>query len=82
MGEKKRILFYGDSNTYGYDPFGDYWEMRYPASVRWPDRLVGLLPSWEILPEGLNGRRIPRNPSKDGYSGLPLERLGPGGYFS
>lgn len=55
-----RIVCFGDSNTYGYDPrsyFGD----RYPASDRWPD-LLEKKTSWEIINAGVNGREIPRNP--------------------
>ena len=35
----KTILFYGDSNTYGYDPrsfFGD----RFSREIRWTSRLA------------------------------------------
>ena len=34
----KTILFFGDSNTWGYDPRG-IWDDRYPEEVRWVDRL-------------------------------------------
>ena len=55
----KRVLFYGDSNTYGYDP-ADYIEGRYPASVRWVERLrKELAGEWQIYDDGLNGRCIP-----------------------
>ena len=50
-----KILCFGDSNTYGYDPrsfFGDRYDNR------WPDLLTG----FEVLNEGANGRIIPRNP--------------------
>lgn len=52
-----RVVCYGDSNTYGYDP-RSYLGGRYPESVRW----TGLLQSegWEIVNEGENGRLIPR----------------------
>lgn len=33
----RRILFYGDSNTYGFDPRDGG---RYPETIRWPDRLA------------------------------------------
>lgn len=50
-----RLLCYGDSNTYGYDP-RSYLTARYPADVRW----TGLLPpDWEVLNWGMNGREIP-----------------------
>ena len=59
----KRILFYGDSNTYGYDPCASvYEEGRYPKEVRWVNILRGYLAdSWEILDDGVNGRCIPES---------------------
>ena len=53
----KRIICFGDSNTYGFDPrdpFGD----RYPPSERWPDILAGRT-GWDVVNLGLNGRTIP-----------------------
>ncbi len=52
-----RILCFGDSNTYGYDPRSCLGG-RYPASVRW----TGLLRSagWAVINEGENGRCIPQ----------------------
>ena len=32
---RRRLLCYGDSNTYGYDP-RSYLGGRYPDSIRWP----------------------------------------------
>lgn len=55
-----RILCFGDSNTYGFDPrsfFGD----RYPADDRWVD-LLSARTGWEVINAGVNGRQIPRNP--------------------
>lgn len=52
-----KILCYGDSNTYGYDPrsfIGD----RYPADARWVE-LLAKETGWEIINRGLNGREIP-----------------------
>lgn len=52
-----KILCFGDSNTYGYDPrsyFGD----RYPAQSRWVDLLAEKL-SCETVNAGENGREIP-----------------------
>ena len=34
LREMEKIIFYGDSNTYGYDPRG-FFGMRYPKEVRW-----------------------------------------------
>lgn len=55
-----KVICYGDSNTYGYDPrsmFGD----PYDAKHRWVD-LLAEKTGWEILNWGLNGRDIPVEP--------------------
>ena len=53
----KRILCFGDSNTYGCDP-RSYFGSQYPADIRW----TGLLQSagWEESNCGQNGLCIPR----------------------
>lgn len=58
-GELMKVLCFGDSNTYGYDPRG-YFGGRYDPEDRWPD-ILGVQTGWEICNEGLNGREIPRN---------------------
>lgn len=51
---KKRILCFGDSNTWGYIP---ECGTRYPDDVRWTGILAGELgEGYCILEEGLNGR--------------------------
>ena len=55
-----RVLCFGDSNTYGYDPrsyFGD----RYPAQTRWTDQLARNT-GWDVMNFGVNGRSIPSQP--------------------
>lgn len=52
-----RILCFGDSNTYGYDPCSPL-ESRYPAQQRWVDILAGKL-GCECINAGQNGREIP-----------------------
>lgn len=52
-----RVLCFGDSNTYGYDPrrfFGD----RYDAEDRWVD-LLAKQTGWDVINLGANGREIP-----------------------
>ncbi len=50
----KTVLCYGDSNTWGYDPST---EDRYPLATRWVSVLARELgPSYQVIPEGLNGR--------------------------
>ena len=49
----RRILCFGDSNTYGYDPRGG----RYDENTRWTKRLDTLLgDGWTVVEEGFNGR--------------------------
>ena len=49
-----RIVCFGDSNTYGYDPVS----LRYGAENRWPDLLAGMQEK-EVVNMGQNGRTIP-----------------------
>ena len=50
---QKRILCFGDSNTYGYPPVGG----RYDENTRWPMRLNRELGSgFTVIEEGFNGR--------------------------
>ena len=50
----KNILFFGDSNTYGYKPDKSG---RYDYDVRWTGRIANLLGSeYNIIEEGLCGR--------------------------
>lgn len=66
---KKRILCYGDSNTYGYIPGGG----RYDEDTRWPMLLQKLLGSdYIIVEEGFGGRTtVHDDPVEGGFkSGL------------
>ncbi len=69
----KRLLCYGDSNTWGYVPgTGD----RFPRGVRWPSVLQTQLESeWLVIEEGLNGRTTglddPIDSSRNGMRSLP-----------
>ena len=55
-----KILCFGDSNTYGYDP-RDVVSDRYGAEDRWVD-LLAKQTGHEVINAGTNGREIPRNP--------------------
>ena len=55
-----RVLCFGDSNTYGYDP-RSYFGGRYPAISRWVD-LLAAKTGWDVINAGENGREIPRSP--------------------
>ena len=55
----RKALFYGDSNTYGYDPAG-FMGGRYPRRSRWTTLLADNLEgAWEIASDGMPGRMIP-----------------------
>lgn len=59
MKNKKSILCYGDSNTWGFIPTTDYTAIRgrFPRHIRWPGHLQDLLgESYYVIEEGLNGR--------------------------
>lgn len=50
----KRVLCYGDSNTFGANPEGG---QRFDEKTRYPKRLAALLgPEYEVIEEGLPGR--------------------------
>ena len=57
-GAEMKILCFGDSNTYGYDP-RSFFGSRYPARYRWVDLLAEKL-NCEAINAGENGREIPR----------------------
>ncbi len=70
---QKRILCYGDSNTFGYVPAGN--GRRYPALIRWPGILRSELgESYEVIEEGCSGRTTdldsPGQPWKNGRAYL------------
>ena len=75
----KKVIFYGDSNTYGYDPAGTY-EMRYPKEKRWTAVVEEQFrSSLEIRTEGMNGRRLPDLRYDESYIHKILNLLGPDG---
>ena len=62
---KRRILCFGDSNTYGTNPVGP----RYGEDARWPTLLQMLLgEGFRVLEEGFGGRTIAfDDPVEGGY---------------
>ncbi len=68
----KRILCYGDSNTWGYISGSDH--LRYNENERWTKLLQkNLGPDFEIIEEGLNSRTLFSNderPGREGRSGF------------
>ncbi len=61
----KRILCYGDSNTWGHDPIT---KERFDDKTRWT-RVLGqtLGPDYEVIEEGLNGRTTVWDDPLEGY---------------
>ena len=70
-----RILCYGDSNTYGYDPRG-FVAGRYDRNHRWPD-ILGALTGHEVFNDSMNGRPIPRREMELKLFGETLKRTRP-----
>ena len=62
---QKRILCFGDSNTYGYTPAGG----RYDENTRWPMRLANELgEGYAVVEEGFGGRTcVFDDPVEGGY---------------
>ena len=56
QAEMRKIVCYGDSNTFGHDAQNAIG-MHYPDSIRWTGRLSAY--GWEAVNCGLNGRQIP-----------------------
>ena len=55
-----KVVCFGDSNAYGYDPRS--WRGgRYPADSRWVD-LLAQKTGWDVVNLGENGRCIPLRP--------------------
>ncbi|HJD97984.1 GDSL-type esterase/lipase family protein [Mailhella massiliensis] len=55
----KRLLCFGDSNTYGWQATLEGPALRYPRALRWTGRLSDMLgPDWEVVEEGLGGRTL------------------------
>jgi len=71
----KRILCFGDSNTYGYDP-RSYLGGRLPETVRWTG-LLNAGPDWDIRNAGQNGREIPHTAAAYGELDSLLLRHAP-----
>ena len=70
-----KVLCYGDSNTYGYDPRG-YFGDRYPKESRWVDILMQKS-KWQIQNESQNGREIPISPFQYQRAGEQLAQSPP-----
>lgn len=52
-----KVVCFGDSNTWGYDPYSRAGDM-YPAGIRWTDILQAET-GWTVVNQGINGREVP-----------------------
>ncbi len=60
--DRRKIVCFGDSNTYGYDPRG-FLGMRYATEARWTTILQKRLSAeYRVIEEGQNGRMLPQLP--------------------
>jgi lysophospholipase L1-like esterase len=56
LGRQRKILCYGDSNTWGFDPRSG---SRFPEEIRWPGVLGRCLgQGYWLIEDGLNGRTL------------------------
>lgn len=53
-----KVICYGDSNTFGYNPYARCGEV---YERRWTDILAEKT-GWQIINEGVNGREVPKEP--------------------
>lgn len=76
-----KLIFYGDSNTYGYDPRG-WLGMRYGEDIRWAAAVKkALLGRYDVMEEGMNGRMLPDEVKEGGYLFRLLLELEDGDIF-
>jgi len=77
----RTILFYGDSNTYGYDPRG-MMGGRFSYEQRWTSVVArGLSDSCNIVEAGLNGRTIPVFPKCEEFMENAIRDLKAGDFM-
>ena len=69
-----KVICFGDSNTYGYDPRG-YFGGRYDADCQWVDILAAET-GWTVCNMGQNGREIPSVPPFPADTDLLIVMLG------
>ena len=55
----RKLILFGDSNTYGYDP-RDFLGGRYAEDERWATIVHhALADHFDVIEEGMNGRQLP-----------------------
>ena len=74
MRENKRIVCFGDSLTWGYDPEN---RIRFSADIRWPMVMQKILgDEYNVIEEGQNGRTIATDDPAEGEKN-GLKYIGP-----
>lgn len=53
-----KVICFGDSNTFGYNPYARCGE---PYDPRWTDILAEIT-GWQVINQGVNGREVPDEP--------------------
>ena len=82
MAKKRKVLLFGDSNTYGYDP-SDPYEARYSKEIIFPSILQEMLgEGWQVIADGMNGRTLPSLPEDEGFLCRRLNMLTDGDIFA
>lgn len=77
MSDRRSVLLFGDSNTWGACPMHAYGDRRrHPEAVRWPGVLAAALgPRWRVIDEGQPGRTTVHDDPLDGVHKNGLRAL-------
>ena len=78
---RRKLLFYGDSNTGGYDP-RSYIGERYPEEAVWTHLVSETLGHrYDVINQGLNGRQVPHTDYEFRHIEFLMDRLSPQDMF-
>lgn len=71
----KKLMFFGDSNTYGFDP-QSFFGYPYERDIVWTTKLGMAHPDWEVINSGMNGREIPHSKMQYEILDREMQRAG------
>ncbi len=78
---RRKLLFYGDSNTWGYDP-RSYIGERYPEETVWTSLVSEALGNrYDVINQGLNGRQVPHSDYEFRHIDFLMDRMSPEDVF-
>ncbi len=78
---RRKLLFYGDSNTWGYDP-RSYIGERYPEEAVWTSLVSEALGDrYDVISQGLNGRQVPHSDYEFRHIDFLMDRMSPEDMF-